>query len=142
MTHEHDPTDIDESVIKGSRICGDCGAVPGAFHMPGCDVERCGACGGQAIACGCEDGLYYAARPQNRWTGVWPGHLEAEYHGLFCHDLIDGVVVTDFGEILRRQNAGEKVDWHVPCGKDDEGAHPDLNRWHRMGCPSIPRDQS
>ena len=32
------------------RLCGDC--VPeGALHVPGCDLERCACCGGQAITC-------------------------------------------------------------------------------------------
>ncbi len=30
-----------------------CGAKPGAFHVPGCDVARCSLCGGQLIACDC-----------------------------------------------------------------------------------------
>jgi hypothetical protein len=34
--------------------CHDCGAVKGEFHVPGCDVERCPACGEQAITCDCE----------------------------------------------------------------------------------------
>ena len=130
----HDPTDIDQSAIKGDRICGDCGAVPGAFHMPGCDVERCGACGGQAISCGCPDEAYGANR--QRWTGAWPGSLEAAHHGLFCHNLVDGKPEPDMRKVL--DTPRHRVQWHVPCDKDDVGARPDLNRWHDMGCPPIP----
>lgn len=36
------------------RPCHDCGAQKGEYHVPGCDVERCPACGGQSISCDCD----------------------------------------------------------------------------------------
>lgn len=134
----HDPTNIDESVIIGDSICGDCGAVPGAHHMPGCDVERCGCHNGgqQAISCGeCDDESYWQNRI--RWTGEWHGKKECRHHGFYCHTLVDGEPVEDPSTILPAQQAGAKVQWYVPCDKGDIGAHEDLNRWHSKGCPGI-----
>jgi hypothetical protein len=37
------------------RPCHDCAAIKGEYHVLGCDVERCPACGGQLwFGCECE----------------------------------------------------------------------------------------
>lgn len=41
--------------LEDVAVCGDCNAPFGGFHHPGCDVERCPGCGGQAIGCNCLD---------------------------------------------------------------------------------------
>ena len=44
--------------MRGDR-CGDCGVIRGGSHHPGCDLQRCPACGRQLMSCGCsfdEDG--------------------------------------------------------------------------------------
>jgi hypothetical protein len=48
--------DEDEGGSYAAEPCNDCFAVKGEFHVPSCDVERCPACGDQAISCGCIEG--------------------------------------------------------------------------------------
>jgi hypothetical protein len=41
-----------------TELCGDCGVRKGGVHHHGCDLERCPACLGQAITCGCLDEVF------------------------------------------------------------------------------------
>ena len=46
----------EERESQGRRVnypCRDCGTPPGGAHHPGCCVERCPNCRGQAIGCRC-----------------------------------------------------------------------------------------
>ena len=34
--------------------CHDCAVIKGQYHVTGCDVEQCPACGEQVLSCDCE----------------------------------------------------------------------------------------
>ncbi len=34
--------------------CRDCEVIKGQYHVPGCELERCPICDGQAIGCDCD----------------------------------------------------------------------------------------
>lgn len=138
------------------RKCPDCGVEPNQPHKPGCDVERCSVCGGQALS-GCEhiketwcsecgDIEDYCAcsvpKPERLhatelhdptkapWTGEWPGVAECRQMGWFCRDLFaDGKPASPTRPMGFPPPPG--FQFHVPCDPDDEGAHEDLNRWVR-----------
>lgn len=112
----------------GLKRCHDCSVRPGGQHHPGCDTERCSICGQQAIM-GCEhtyeaEGEIHDGR-NARWTGIFPGTLEAIHLGLFCWENPD---------------CKDGLPWWVPCGPDHPKAIADLNTLadYRMG--SISRD--
>lgn len=63
--------------------CPDCGAAPGKVHSNNCDVARCSACGGQRLQCLCR----LHDKQFARWTGFWPGKLEADALGISLNML-------------------------------------------------------
>ncbi len=46
--------DPNDSAPGATQRCHDCNALPGHYHHPGCDMQRCPCCGGQLLACNCE----------------------------------------------------------------------------------------
>jgi hypothetical protein len=100
--------------------CHDCGAKPGEKHKPGCDVERCPACGGQALMClstspsghkivaSCCDEIIEEDE-LIPWSGEFPGKMECREFGWY----------SKFSSTLGC--------W-VSCDKDEPGSTESLNR--------------
>lgn len=89
---------------KEETLCPDCGVKPGEKHLDFCDVERCPACGGQCISCGCGDDSH----ERMAWTGEWPGVAECREFGWYSK-MVPG------------------QGW-ISCDKDEPGASENLNR--------------
>jgi len=71
-----------------------------------------------------------------KWTGAWPGVLECQEFDLWCRDLDreTGEPITREEMRLRIMAGTQKgtVRFHVPCRREDAGAHEDLNRLYRV----------
>ena len=112
--------------------CHDCGVEVGEKHKPGCDTARCSVCSGQLLSCGCKKG-----KPD-----IWIGLMYPEEHKIcleqnfWCRDFVFAenskfvpewrvLKGTEVSDALR---ASLPIRWHVPCNREDEESHADLNR--------------
>ncbi len=130
---------------KTARPCPACRTKPGDLHVPGCDIERCPRCGGQAIGCNCiyevcgidpntmEEMLpeLYDSGPTKAmeqvwdvtwgrrslpWTGTMPGVVECREFGFWC---VEGITLDP-----------PMLGW-VPVPAGTPGATEDLNTLYR-----------
>lgn len=117
------------------RPCPDCGVPAGELHVTGCDMERCGWCGGQAIACECVfevNGVEYD-EDEKATPEMW------EEFG----KLLDthGAIIPWTGEDPHRADCRRLGFWYyndyskpqgpermVRCGPEHPEAREDLNR--------------
>lgn len=83
-------------------VCPDCAVAPGKPHEDGCDVEVCSACGHQRLTCWCKEHDKAFAR----WSGFWPGGLEADALGIDMNELYR----SRLNEVLFIKPGGKNTD--------------------------------
>lgn len=69
------------------KRCHDCHVSPGQAHQRGCDTEMCSVCGNQRIQCDHLASHSHHDPAFARWSGFWPGKLEADVLGMDLNTL-------------------------------------------------------
>lgn len=90
--------------------CHDCGVSAGDLHHPGCDMEKCGACGEQRLLCPC--------RPTPLWVCPLCGeNLEANGIVEVRTGITAWTIWKRSGERwdIGEEDTGEGEHWHLEC---------------------------
>lgn len=78
---------IPAGIVLSEPTCPGCEAEIGEYHTDLCDIARCAETGLQRSA-GCYGARGCRARRgancRSRWTGAFPGAVEAHEYGLYC----------------------------------------------------------
>ena len=100
--------------VRERAMCHDCGALEGALHERGCDMERCPFCGHQLITCYCRCEFLGLPNP-----GEYGPNTEYLSPYVYSHGLND----KQQAEWLRILTAKGRIPWVeypnicAKCGK-------------------------
>lgn len=138
---------IRRNLARSRTRCGDCGVRAGGLHHLGCDVQRCPACRGQLISCGCvfdDDEPEFPTRLEIADAAVWgpleavarlarigdnlPSFHEAEFmYVATVHDDQRGRAVHLYKHIDTRRylNLDDDGNAYLYCGSNGDGLYGD-----------------
>lgn len=138
-----DVGDFDEG-CSPDDTCHDCGCHFGEQHSDGCDAERCPACGGQLISCGCNVKVYEI---DNKLKKQLLEKIEHELKNINYDEFLDvrklqsekiierlkkcDFTDKEFGYLLKQKDLiktiyNKDIQWHVMMDKYSDYASADI----------------